>query len=341
MTPRVSVLMPVAEGTFLAPAMDTILAQEFRDIEVVVVDDASDADTQAALAGYAAADGRVRVVRREEREGLPVALNAGLAECRAPLVARADADDVYDPARLGRQVAAFQGRPDLALVSCGWRRVDAAGRQIYVNRPPVGSEVLRFHLLFGNPLLHPGAMLRAEAVRSVGGYDPAFWTAQDTDLWVRLAARFEVDNLPEPLVDWRQHGTSISAARGEAGRALSLTIRVRQQASYLGTAPPDDVVRATSATFVGAEPIPFADLATGERQMVRFLDLARAREAPAVVAHLLSTMSTALLRQSRWALRAGHPVEAARLAARSLRWRRDQGIETAAPLIAATDRAAA
>lgn len=334
-TPAVSVLMPVREGRFLGPALATILAQDMADFEVVIVDDASDAATQARLAAHAGTDARIRIVRRDRSSGLAVALNDGLAHCRAPLVARADADDVYDRRRLGRQCAVFAARPALAALSCGWRRIDEEGRVLYVHRPATGPDILRFRVMFASPLLHPGAMFRADAVRAVGGYDPAFWTAQDTDLWARLAPCAELDNITEPLVDWRQHDASVIAGRGAAGRALSLSIRARQHAAYFGATQPAELVAASVDTLSGIAPLDDATLSRGERQLARFLGRARDVETPRVAAHFRRDVAGALLRQARWQLRAGRPFAAARTGARALQWRRDHAVEAAPPLAAA------
>jgi glycosyltransferase involved in cell wall biosynthesis len=331
--PRVSILMPVRESRFLDPAMATILGQTLDDFELVAVADGADAGTRARLAAHAAADRRIRILRRDRSAGLAAALNAGLAECRAPLVARADADDLYRPDRLARQVRAFEARPGLAALSCGWRRVDAAGRALFTHRPPTGPAILRFQVMFASPLLHPGVMFRAGAVRDLGGYDPAFWTAQDADLWARMAAAgAELDNLPEPLVDWRRHDGSVSARRGAEGRALSMSVRARQHAAYLGAPQPDFLVAASVDTLVAAAPLSLAEISAGERQLARFLARARRVEPPEVVTHLRRAAAAALLRQSRWALRTGRPVAAARLGRRAAAWHADRGVEAAAPL---------
>ena len=338
--PAVSVLMPVSDGRFLEPALATLLAQTLDDFELIVVDDASPAATRARLMAHAAADARIRVIRRERSAGLAAALNAGIAACRAPLVARADGDDLYHPDRLRRQRAALDARPGLAALSCGWRRIDAGGRVLYTHRPATGPDFLRFRVMFGSPLLHPGAMIRAAALAAVGGYDPAFWTAQDADLWARMAPRFDLDNLPEPLVDWRQHDGSISAGRGGAGRALSMSVRARQHAAYLGEAPSDRLVETSVDLLTGAAALGLAEISEGERQLARFLARARRVEPAKVVAQFRAETASMLLRQSRWALRAGRAFDAARLGRRAALWRAGRGIDPAPPLLR-PDRAAA
>src|SRR5215510_4713382 len=99
-SPAVSVVMPVHNGAdFLAAAVDSILAQTWRDFECIVVDDGSNDATPAILADYARADGRLRVVRIDHA-GIVAALNRGLTEARAALIMRMDADDIALPERM-------------------------------------------------------------------------------------------------------------------------------------------------------------------------------------------------------------------------------------------------
>lgn len=333
MRPAVSILMPVREGRFLARAMETLLTQTLRDFEFVIVDDASDARTQSQLADYAKRDGRVRVERREASCGLAAALNFGIARCNATLIARADADDEYHPERLERQVAAFRGRPRLGALSSGWRRIDERGRTLYTHRQHTGPDLVRFFNMFGATLLHPGTMLRAEAVTAVNGYDPAYWTAQDTDLWARMVHHFELDNLAEPLVSWREHGTSITARRGAEGRELSLSVRIRQQRAYLGTSPPTHLVEK-SADLLGCIPrLSPSDVMLGERYLAQLLAVAQTRETRQVTDGFRKKTAFALLQQVRWAALAGRPRLAAALAGRAALWQLGRRIESADPIL--------
>ena len=326
--PRVSILMPVRDGAYLDAALETLLAQTFADFEMVVVDDASDAVTKRAIEDRAARDARVRIVRRERSTGLADALNEGLSACRADLIARADGDDVYHPDRLSRQVAAFDARPGLAALSCGWRRIDAHGRRLFTHRPVTGSANLRFAIMFGAPLLHPGAMYRAAAVRTVGGYDPAFWTAQDSDLWARMAEFMELDNLTQTLVDWRQHDETVSRRRGAAGRALGLSVAIRQQTAYLGCSLRDDDVAAGVATYASAEQMPLADLDRGQRHLGRLHACAITKEQPEVVHWFSRHVARALMRQSRWALKDRRFRDSMALLRSSKRWGARSGTAT-------------
>ncbi len=321
MTPSVSVLMAVNEGRFLAPALDTLRAQHFRDFELVLVDDCADADTKALIERFRAEEPRLRVLTNETPLGLPASLNRGLAACRGALVARADGDDLYAPERLGRQVAEMTRRPKLGALSCGHHRIDEHGRRLWTRRPVTGPEALRFRALFVNPLLHPGVMFRAEAVRAVGGYDERFWTAQDSDLWARLGAVAELDNLPEPLVSWRKHGASMLSRRGDAGKALSHGVSARLQGAYLGAPIDPETAGTTAETWRSFHALPPEAVRRGERGLARIMAQAQMQESPDILTDFRQTTARALARQARWAARRGALRDAAAFARRAATWR--------------------
>jgi glycosyltransferase involved in cell wall biosynthesis len=139
------------------------------------------------------------------------ALNAGLACCRAPVIARMDADDVCHPRRLELQLAALECDPDVGVVSCGVRffprsRV-AQGFRIYedwLNSMRIHDEMSRERFV-ESPVVHPSVMLRRELLEGTGGYRDLGWP-EDFDLWLRLfetGARFA--KVDRPLYFWREH----------------------------------------------------------------------------------------------------------------------------------------
>ena len=110
--PLVSVLLPIYNaGPYLAAALESILRQDYRRLEVIAIDDGSSDNSLEILERYRQADSRVSIISRENR-GLVATLNEGLAVTRGELVARMDADDIAYPWRLSRQVALFEQRPD-------------------------------------------------------------------------------------------------------------------------------------------------------------------------------------------------------------------------------------
>ncbi|MEW6566561.1 MAG: glycosyltransferase [Chloroflexota bacterium] len=209
--PALSVLMPCYNAAAtLDEAVASILSQTLSDLELVAVDDGSSDGTLEKLQVWADRDERVRVVQ-QEHGGIIAALNAGLAACRAPLVARMDADDRSYPERLARQAAYLEQHPEVAVVGC---RVAGfppdrvrVGFQIYVDwlNSLVTPEDIARQIWIESPLAHPSVMMHQSWVEHLGGYQDHGWP-EDYDLWLRLhLAGGRLGRVPEVLLDWRQH----------------------------------------------------------------------------------------------------------------------------------------
>ena len=327
----VSVLMAVRDGAkHLPETLTSLRALQVpgKGLEFVCIDDASGDETPALLQQFADAQNlsgiSVLVLRQTEASGLASALNLGLAHCRGELIARADADDLYATDRLCRQFAALQQDAGIAALSCGYRRIDESGQVLNTVVPEQGSEWLGFQMMFMNSLLHPGVMFRKSVVEQLGGYDSAYWTAQDSDLWARLVANgHKVDNLHEPLVDYRIHDASVMRSRGEAGRYLSLTVPSRLQTAYFGELPPEHDVTATIELYQGFSPMLPEALSAGLLGLLRLESLIVARESPEIQARYRHRISRSCMRHARW-VRGRAPLLAMKLYWQARRWQREE-----------------
>lgn len=234
--PRVSVVLPVRnEERYVEEAVRSILRQTFGDFELVVVDDGSTDRSSEILAGLAAADARVKIVRGQGR-GLVDALNAGISVARGTYIARMDADDISLSERLALQVRELDRRPTLGVLGTRVRYIDAAGRAVGVWDVPVGTALVHWALAFGTPIAHPTVMLR-RTVLPDAPYRTAAPHAEDFDLWVRLSEETALDNLGERLLERRVHGSSVSDRHARAQEESTLRVRQRAVAQVLGYEP--------------------------------------------------------------------------------------------------------
>ncbi len=200
--------MPVYNaGRFLRGAVSDVLRQTCRDFELLAVDDGSTDGSRELL--QAVADPRVRVLALGKNHGLVGALNAGLAEARGRWVARQDADDRCRPDRLQKQRQLLEEHPEAVLVYSRARLIGDRGWWRGSLRPPVDDAALRWDLSFRNAVPHTSAVFPAALVRDqLGGYEGDNVTA-DYDLWSRLLRVGPGHGVPQSLVSYRNHGTSI------------------------------------------------------------------------------------------------------------------------------------
>jgi glycosyltransferase involved in cell wall biosynthesis len=221
--PAVTVLMPVYNGRpYLTAAVESVLAQTFTDFELLAVDDGSTDGSAELLADFARRDRRVRVVGRPNG-GPSAALNTGLARARGALIARMDGDDVCRRHRLARQVEFLAARPDCVMVGAGVLLIDPDGLPICVKSDfPAEHAEIDESLMAGRwSFVHPSVMMRTQAVRSVGGYRAEFDLAEDHDLALRLSERGATANLPDVLLDFRQHLGSLSFRKRAQQQAVA------------------------------------------------------------------------------------------------------------------------
>jgi glycosyltransferase involved in cell wall biosynthesis len=257
MDPTVSVIMPVHNGEqWLREALDSVLRQDFRDFECIVVDDGSDDGTAGLLDEFARRDDRIRVIH-QPRAGIVAALNRAIAAARAPFLARLDADDRARADRLKRQLDFMTAHPDVGLLGSWAEELDQAGARIGHRTPPTEHDVLVQRLARTNPFIHSSVMMRTAMVRALGGYRAAFQAAEDYDLWLRLAEAGRLANLPDDLIQYRWHAANSS--RRQAVRQ-SFSLRLAQRAAAVRrtgaadpaaalVAPPDWWTAAAETSF--------------------------------------------------------------------------------------------
>lgn len=236
MTPRVSVIMTVYNGArHLDEAIASVLTQTLTDFEFLIVDDCSTDATPERLRAAEAGDPRIRILWNETNLGPYPSANRALEEARAPIIARMDADDISEPERLERQVAALEERSERVLVGSGYRSIDDEGRTRYIRRNPMNAFATRWVTRFRMPMVHPCFCFRAVTPDGwAARYPGDASVAQDYAMAAELTARGEGVVLGEALVRYRMHGSNISSTRlGEQQRA-AIAIARKALAADLG-----------------------------------------------------------------------------------------------------------
>lgn len=221
---RVSVLLPVRNPRldWLDLAITSVLLQSLREWELlVVVDDAT--PLSEFLERYG--DERIRHLHLPHMPGLPAALNHGLSEAGAPLVARVDADDICEPERLAKQLALFDQDERLDVAGSQLLVIDETGSVIGRRRYPTAHDDIVASLRRYCCIGHPSVMFKRARIIDAGGY--AAMRGEDYDLWCRLAAagaRFA--NHPEALIRYRYHS---AYTRADTRQTLRATIDIKRR----------------------------------------------------------------------------------------------------------------
>ncbi len=227
-THRVSVAMPVRNaGAFVAEALDSISKQTFQDVELVVVDDASEDDSRAVVDAWsksAAAErfrhGRLFIVNLPRNVGYAGAYTMAMTLARAPFIALQEADDISHPSRIERQMAHLSARPGVAIVGTMVRTFQADRpdvRDIMDHVEADSSSARAAYLRNYTYTATFGTLLfRREVFDEVGGLLswlppwPLFYRqtaiGQDAE-WIRRALRagFDLENIMSPLYSYRLH----------------------------------------------------------------------------------------------------------------------------------------
>ncbi|MGI4746745.1 MAG: glycosyltransferase family 2 protein [Janthinobacterium lividum] len=243
MAPLIDVLMPAYNaGWSLPDTLASIQVQTVRDIRIVVVDDGSTDDTASILAAAAERDPRIHVIT-QPNGGIVAALNAGLAACTAPFIARHDADDLSDPDRFERQMQYLEANPDCVALAGAARHIDEAGHNLSTqSRLRDLAKADPGNIPASEPyLLHPMLMVRRADIQAVGGYRLVL-NAEDSDLYWRLRERGRLHNLPELLGSYRMHAASVSSQSIFNGRQLALSSQLAAISARRRASKAEDIV---------------------------------------------------------------------------------------------------
>jgi glycosyltransferase involved in cell wall biosynthesis len=226
----------------LPATLDTILAQDFRDFELIVSDDCSPDHTEAVGRDYERRDSRVRYRRNPKNLRMPGNLNSAIAEARGELIANLHDDDLYRSDLLSRWVAALDRYPTAGFVFNAYREVDRQGRTRLhaLAMPPCmpGRDFLRrfFVSQWGSPIFGT-VMARRACYQAVGPFDPGYSMNSDVEMWSRLASRFDVAYVDEPLITITPREPEHVLARHYLWE-ISVDVRVKRDA--LRMLAPDD-----------------------------------------------------------------------------------------------------
>lgn len=219
--PLVSVVMPVYNGSaYLGQAIESVLSQTYRNLELIVVDDCSKDDSLQVIGRYAA-DARIVLLRNEANAGVAASRNRALAQSRGRYVTFLDQDDVWLPRKLELQVAAMAAHPRVGLLHAEYARIDPAGQLMgrakdfpaarFANtEAPVEVDDVFAEIFVSNDIQPLTSMIPRDVLDAVGHFDPRLRGTDDYELWLRIALRYPVAHLKTIVGFWRAHPAQVS-----------------------------------------------------------------------------------------------------------------------------------
>lgn len=215
MKPEVSVVIPAFNAQkYIAATIDSMLSQTFKDIEVVVVDDASTDSTFSIISGIAKKDKRVRVHRNEKNLGTIRTLNRAIELSVGRYIARMDADDLSHPSRIEKQHAVLKAHPDVGIVGCGLLIINEVRSERSTIVRPGDDRSLRLEMAKYTPI-GANAMIRRSVLDEVGLFDAEIGAEEELEIMIRIAGRAKLACVPDILYTYfiRSTGRSISSRK--------------------------------------------------------------------------------------------------------------------------------
>ncbi|MEM9907315.1 MAG: glycosyltransferase family A protein [Cyanobacteria bacterium P01_D01_bin.44] len=207
--PKVSVIIPAYNSmAFLPETLDSVLTQTFADFEVLIVNDGSTDQLVEWASGLS--DHRVRLIN-QANQGCAIARNTGILSSRGAYIAFLDADDIWEPTKLEKQVAILESSPNIGLVNTWISNIDAQGDRVGKLSGSDAEGYVWESVIEDNPIMCGSIpMIRRQCFERVGLFDQSLRSAEDWDMWIRIAEKYEFAVVKGPLVRYRVHAHSKS-----------------------------------------------------------------------------------------------------------------------------------
>lgn len=208
--PEITVLMPVYnDERFIRFSIESILNQTFKNLEFIIINDASNDNTPEILEEYR--DPRIKVINNEINLRVPKSLNKGLSLAKGKYIARIDSDDISVRDRLEKQYLFLENNKEFGLVGSYTEVIDEDGRNIEFWHEYLEPEYIFYTLSFWNCLVTSTVMFEKEIAVNLGGFNPDFDRTEDYELWYKISRIKKIYIIPEYLSKYRKNKSGITA----------------------------------------------------------------------------------------------------------------------------------
>ena len=223
--PLVSVVMPVRNaGNFLMSAIDSILNQTYKNLELIIVDDASTDETSKILTSFK--DKQTKIFRNKKQLGVTKSANLAITKAKGNFIARMDADDIASPDRIAKQVDFLKKHKEVVAVGGQCEIINATGENIGTKTFPLTDSKIKKMIFSSVPLQQPTLMVaRFRLPKNFIWYDENYSSAEELELLFKLFKFGEVRNLKECLLKYRIHKGNTSLKNPK--KTFFLTLKTR------------------------------------------------------------------------------------------------------------------
>src|SRR3990167_293352 len=246
----VSVVMPVYNaGGFLCSSIESILNQTYKNLELIVINDASTDGTSKILNSYKKIDRRIKVFTNKVQLGVSKSASLGISKAGGEFVARMDADDIAYPTRIEKQITFLEDNSKVVAVGGQCELINANGDSIGEKRFPIGNRRIKELIFINVPLQQPTLLVNTALLpKNFVWYDENYSSAEELELLFKLFKFGKVRNLPDKVLKYRIHDKNTSLKNPKKTFYLTLKTRLIAILKY-GYAP---TLRGVLATFAQA-----------------------------------------------------------------------------------------
>ena len=225
--PKISVIMPVFNAfPFLSESIQSILNQTFSEFELIILNDKSTDESLQIINNFKAIDNRIVLIDKEQNVGPANLRNEGINIAKGDYIALMDADDIAMPNRFEKQLTFLKNNPEIGLCGTWFTFFDAESKTI---KHSVDSDAIKVSFLHSCNIGNPTVMFKKEVLGDLK-FDNDYVPVEDYDLWSRLLAKTKFYNIPESLLNYRQHNTNISKTKVDNVNRSVRRVKINQLA---------------------------------------------------------------------------------------------------------------
>ena len=226
-SPLISVILPVYNSkNYILKCLESLKNQSNQNFELILVDDGSTDETLKISKKYLKNhfNYRYTLIINKKNIGITKSLNKGFKVAKGKYLARADADDVYEPDRFEFQQKFLEKNNNISLIGSNVKYIDKKENFLSFSNLPIDHFNIWSRLFFHNPLIHSTIFFRRHIFKKVL-YNEKFRTTQDYDMYCRIINYFKIENIKKPLANYRIHDQSISKKKYHLQKKNTLIIQ--------------------------------------------------------------------------------------------------------------------